>query len=149
MKSLFVFIDGTICDTRHRHYSIGTQEFLSDENVLADIPTLGSVECLQKLCMEFEIVYMGARPEGQRSVTLKWLENAGFPLGELFLAPSHEERLEIVGRLKAGHAFAAGIGDRCDDNELHLELGCMSIILKEFEGNWGTVYRHLLSDDKQ
>jgi len=37
-----------------------------------------------------------------------------------------------------------GIGDRWDDNELHLEIGCLRIIVKEHAGNWDTVRKYLL-----
>ena len=41
--------------------------------------------------------------------------------------------------------FFAGIGDRWDDNELHLELDCQSFILQEWEPNWDTVRKYLHS----
>ena len=63
----------------------------------------------------------------------------GFPKGPVYLAQTQAERLGIVKQLRDRFEFAAGIGDRWDDNELHLELGCLSIILKEHEGNWDTV----------
>ncbi len=31
--------------------------------------------------------------------------------------------------------MVTGIGDRWDDNELHLQIGCMSIILEEYKGS--------------
>ena len=68
----------------------------------------------------------------------------GFPKGPVYLAPTQEERLALVEDLCQRFDFIAGIGDRWDDNELHLEIGCLSIILKEFEGNWDTVRKHLL-----
>jgi hypothetical protein len=49
-----------------------------------------------------------------------------------------------VRKLRDSFDFAAGIGDRWDDNELHLELGCLSIILQEHAGNWATVRKYLL-----
>ena len=51
--------------------------------------------------------------------------------------------------LRSKFKFVAGIGDRWDDNECHLALGCLSIILKEFEGNWTTARRYLLKQTCQ
>lgn len=45
--------------------------------------------------------------------------------------------------LKKRFVFRAGIGDRWDDNELHLELGCQSFILKEWSPDWDVVRKHL------
>jgi len=53
--------------------------------------------------------------------------------------------MNIVKNLKGKFDFAAGIGDRYDDNELHLELGCQSFILQEWCPNWDTVRRYLLA----
>ena len=38
MKVVLVFIDGTICDTRHRNHLFGRDEFYLNENILKDIP---------------------------------------------------------------------------------------------------------------
>ncbi|MGE5377511.1 MAG: L-2-amino-thiazoline-4-carboxylic acid hydrolase [Bacteroidota bacterium] len=41
--------------------------------------------------------------------------------------------------MKEKFDFLAGIGDRWDDNELHAEIGCLSIILHEYAGKWETI----------
>lgn len=144
MKAILVFIDGTICDGRHRLHIIGTPEFYKREEILKDTATPGSVQCLQELAQRYTIVYMGARPESTLSYTEEWLDRMGFPKGPVYLALTQEERLALVKDLRHKFDFVAGIGDRWDDNELHLEIGCLSIILKEHEGNWDTVRRYLL-----
>jgi len=55
-----------------------------------------------------------------------------------------EQWLLYIKELQKQYDFEAGIGDRWDDNELHLEIGCLSVILKEFEGNWDIVSKYLL-----
>lgn len=60
------------------------------------------------------------------------------------MAEYQEERVKLAIKLKHYFNFIAGIGDRWDDNELHLEIGCLSIILKEYEGNWDIVRKNLL-----
>ncbi len=142
-ESLLVFVDGTICDTRQRHSVAGTPAFYGPSIIMADLPTPGSVECLTDLSLSYEIVYMAARPACAREATERWLSRCGFPPGPLYLAATQDERLTIVRTLKSRRSFRAGIGDRWDDNELHLEIGCMSIIVKEFEPNWATVIRHV------
>ena len=147
MKAVLVFIDGTICDTRPRHHlGIGMPNFYKREEILKDLAVPGSVQCLQELAQRYEIIYMGARPASTLPYTEEWLQMMGFPEGHVCLARSHKERLALMRDLRENFDFAAGIGDRWDDNELHLEIGCKSIILKEFEGNWEVVRKHLLDD---
>jgi hypothetical protein len=63
----------------------------------------------------------------------------GFPPGPVYLAEAQEERISQVKGMAGEFNFIAGIGDRWDDNELHYELGCLSIILREHEGKWDEV----------
>ncbi len=145
MKAVLVFIDGTICDRTAQLYLMGAPAFYERDAILAGAPVPGSVVCLQELARRYAIVYIGARPATALPQTQEWLEAMGFPAGPIYLARTQEERLEIVRRLRGEIDFAAGIGDRWDDNELHLELGCLSIILQEHQGNWDTVRKHLLN----
>lgn len=144
MKAILVFIDGTICDDRHRLHLYGTSDFNKVENILNDIAVIGSVECLNELHKQFNIIYIGARSEQMKEVTLEWLIKTGFPNGQVYLSEKQEDRLEIVKALSKKYNIVAGIGDRWDDNELHLEIGCMSMILEEYKGNWNTVRKYLL-----
>lgn len=143
MKSILVFIDGTICDTQHRHHLRDTPDFYSRESILADQLVPGSTECLVKLAEQYEIVYIGSRPSYTLIDTEEWLEINRFPEGFLFLAEYQDERLEMVRQLSGRHDFIAGIGDRWDDNVLHTELGCLSIILREYRGDWENVSRRI------
>jgi hypothetical protein len=144
MNAVLVFIDGTICDTRQRNHLFGSEEFYSEDKIMDDIPTQGSVECLVKLSCKYEVVYIGARPNRLLHITKKWIKASGFPQGGIYLGETQEERLNLISQLKRKYSFTAGIGDRWDDNELHLALGCMSIILKEYEPNWNTVKKYIL-----
>ena len=90
---------------------------------------------------------MGARDISLKAITEKWLKINGYPPGEIYLSEHQEERMHIVKSLKETNHIIAGIGDRWDDNELHLEIGCLSIILEEFRGNWNTVRKYLISTD--
>ena len=145
MRSVVVFIDGTICDTRHRHHlGVGTNRYYQREKLLKDVPVPGSVECMSELAHRYHLVYLGARPSTTRLDTEEWLRQNGFPAGPVYLAKTFQERLRLMEDLQRRFKFIAGIGDRWDDNECHLALGCLSIILKEFEGNWDTVRRYLL-----
>ncbi len=95
----------------------------SSENVLQDIPTNGGVEFLNELAEMYALIYIGARPGYLKDVTAQWLHAAGFPQGDIYLGDSQDKRMEIVSSLKDRYHFAAGIGDRWDDNVAHLELG--------------------------
>ena len=79
MDAILVFIDGTICDTRHRNHLFGLQEFYSDENIMYDIPTQGSIDCLNELSNRYTLIYIGARPKKYLNITEKWLKKVGFP----------------------------------------------------------------------
>lgn len=149
MNTIIVFIDGTICDTRHRHHLYESAEFNSDEMILKDSAVPGSIDCLQELASCNNIIYMGARDISLKAITEKWLKINGYPPGEIYLSEHQEERLHIVQSLKETNHIVAGIGDRWDDNELHLEIGCLSIILEEFKGNWNTVRKYLINKGGQ
>ena len=140
MKAILVFVDGTICDTRARHHLIGTPDLYQRERILDDQAVPGSVKCLNELSERYEIVYIGARPASARLSTEEWLEQMEFPKGALYLAESQEGRLSLVKEMSGKFDFIAGIGDRWDDNELHTELGCLSIILEEYKGKWREVF---------
>ncbi|MBU7024992.1 MAG: L-2-amino-thiazoline-4-carboxylic acid hydrolase [Theionarchaea archaeon] len=144
MKAVLVFIDGTICDTRHKHSSSGTPAFYQREQILKDRPVQGSVQWLQELSSHYTIVYLGARPASTLLYTEAWLENMGFPKGPVFLAETLEERRTLVQEVSERFDIIAGIGDRWDDNELHGEIGCLSIIVQEFKGDWVTVKERII-----
>ena len=136
MKAILVFIDGTICDGRQRYHLADTPDFYQPQVMLADQAVPGSVQALQTLATRYQPVYIGARPEYTLPVTEQWLREAGFPAGEIVVAEDQKQRLELVRELRHRYDFIAGIGDRWDDNELHAELGCQSIILQEHAGDF-------------
>lgn len=143
MKSVLVFIDGTICDDRHRINLYGTKEFNSRYNVLRDKPVTGSVDFIKHLAESFKIIYMGARELSELDTTKEWLRKNNFPEGEVYLALTQRERMVIVRDSLMDKNIVLGIGDRWDDNQLHLELGCLSIIVKEYEGDWENISKYI------
>jgi len=150
MKSILVFIDGTICDTRQRHhYNMETLNFNKRETIIKDKPIPNSVICLIKLSNTYEIVYLGARPKFTIDHTKEWLDQEGFPKGDVYLGETQKDRIEIIKEIKEKYNFIAGVGDRWDDNELHLELGCLSIILEEFNGKWDFVYNYIMNYERK
>ena len=142
--NVLVFIDGTICDLTHRHNLKGTPDFEKEAEIMKDVPVGDGVKCMNELHEKYDIVYIGARSENTVDVTKKWLIINGFPDGKVVVGSSQKNRMALVKELKDEINFVAGIGDRWDDNELHLELGCMSIILEEYNCNWNTVRKYLL-----
>ena len=144
MKSILVLIEGTITGFGTRINLFGTPQFYDDAELMKDTVSNGSVACVNELAKVYDIVYFGVRPPQTLMVTQKWLAANGFPVGEIIFGCSQAERMEQVMEIKKRKEFFAGIGDRWDDNELHLELGCKSIIVKECEGNWDVVRKHLL-----
>ncbi|MFX1480239.1 MAG: L-2-amino-thiazoline-4-carboxylic acid hydrolase, partial [Promethearchaeota archaeon] len=150
MKSILVFIDGTICDTRHRHhYGTKSLEFNRREEILKDKAVPNSADCLNKISKIYEIVYIGARPKFTIDATEEWLEKEGFPKGDVYLGKTQEERLEMIEEIKSRYNFLLGIGDRWDDNELHLKIGCLSIILEEFNGKWDFICNYIMNYERK
>lgn len=143
MKAILVFIDGTTCDMRHRIPLMGKPEFFSEENVMKDVPTEGSVQCMRELAEKYKLVYIGARPSEYNELTHRWYIANGFPEGEVYCGKNQAERMAITKELKTRYDFHAGIGDRWDDNELHLELGVKSFILREWTPDWDTVRKYI------
>jgi hypothetical protein len=143
MKAILVFIDGTTCGLRHRIPLHGMAEFFADENIMKDAPTSGSVEYMRELAQNYQLVYIGARPSEYGRITAKWYKKAGFPDGGVYCGKNQTERMNIVKDLKKKYEFHAGIGDRWDDNELHLELGTKSFILQEWIPNWDAVRKYI------
>jgi soluble P-type ATPase len=109
------------------------------------VPVGDGVACMNELYQKYDIVYIGARSENTVDITAKWLNANGFPDGKVVVGSSQKNRLAAVKEMKKEAKFVAGIGDRWDDNELHLELGCMSIILEEYNCNWNTVRKYVLN----
>jgi NADH:ubiquinone oxidoreductase subunit C len=147
MKAILVFVDGLICDTRQRQHLIGTPDYLKREVILKDAPTPDSRRGLHELATRYELVYLAARPEEARQATEDWLTAMNYPQGPLFLGVTPADRLALAPALRAQFEFEGGLGTHWDDNELHLELGCKSIILKENEVDWEIVRRHLLGQE--
>jgi len=142
--SVLVFIDGTICDLSHRHHLKGTPDFEKENEIMMDKPVGDGVQCMIELYVKYDLVYIGARSESTVEITANWLKANGFPDGKVVVGSNQKNRMAIVKNLKDKINFVAGIGDRWDDNELHLELGCLSIILEEYNCNWNTVRKYLL-----
>ena len=95
-ESALIFIDGTICDDRHRINLYGTADFYNEENVMNDKPVTGSVKFVAELAQRYNIIYIGARPEDVHTITLKWLHTNGFPEGKVFLATEQSMRIKIA-----------------------------------------------------
>lgn len=142
-ESALIFIDGTICDDRHRVHLYGTADFYNEENVMHDSPVADSVVFLNELARRYAIIYIGARPEKLLSVTQKWLYVNGFPKGKVFLAAAQSERIKIAESALTNENIVLGIGDRWDDNQLHLILGCKSIIVEEYLGDFDFVQKYV------
>jgi NADH:ubiquinone oxidoreductase subunit C len=147
MKAVLIFVDGVICDYRQRLHLSGTPDYTKREVVMKDAPTPDSVRCLLELSQRYKLVYMTARPETAKAATEEWLNAMNFPKGPLFVGPKQSDRLALAAELRQEFDFEAGIGARWEDNALHLELGCKSIILKEFEVDWEIVRKHLLGQE--
>lgn len=142
-KSVLIFIDGTICDDRHRINLYGTAAFYSEKNVMNDKPVADSVKFVSELAERYNIIYMGARPESMLAITHKWLRMNGFPEGRVFLATEQSERIRIVKSFLVDENIVLGIGDRWDDNQLHLILGCRSAIVKEYQGDFDFIKKYV------
>ncbi|HSD83479.1 MAG TPA: L-2-amino-thiazoline-4-carboxylic acid hydrolase, partial [Anaerolineae bacterium] len=130
------------------HLGIGTPEFYRREEILKDVAVPGSVQGLQELAQHYDLVYIGARPTFTLTFTEEWQAALGFPPGPVYLGETQAERLVLVKELRGKFDFIAGIGDRWDDNELHAEIGCLSIILQEHAGDWAGIPARILKHQR-
>ncbi len=144
MRAVLVFIDGIICDYRQRQHLSGAPDFFKREVLLKDAPTPDSVRCLKELAQRYKLVYLTARPETAQAATEEWLNAMNFPQGPVYSGLTLADRLALAPGLRQEFQFEAGLGTHWKDNNLHLELGCKSIILKECEVDWEIVRNHLL-----
>lgn len=142
-ESALIFIDGTICDDRHRINLYGTEDFFNEENVMNDKPVLGSVKFVNELAQRYNIIYIGARPKESISIIQKWLYANGFPDGKVFLTAEQSVSINIAESILLNENIVLGIGDRWDDNQLHLILGCKSIIVREYRGDFDFIKRYV------
>jgi NADH:ubiquinone oxidoreductase subunit C len=147
MKAVLIAIDSILCDWRQRQHLSGAPEFYKREVLMKDAPTPDSVRCLLELSQRYKLVYLTARPEAAKAATEEWLNAMNFPKGPLFVGTTPVDRLALAPTLREQFEFEAGLGTQWEDNELHLELGCKSIILKEFEVDWEIVRKHLLGQE--
>ena len=95
-----------------------------------------SVEFVDELAQRYNIIYIGVRSEKILFITQKRLHTNGFPDGKVFLAAGQSMRLKIAESILLNESIVLGIGDRWDDNQLHLILGCKSIIAREYCGDF-------------
>lgn len=87
---------------------MGTEKFFSGRKIWPKTTYARRVECLNELAEVYELVYIGARPDIYTDATHKWLLDAGFPEGKVYLGSSQQERLDIVKELKKRFVFRAG-----------------------------------------
>lgn len=109
--------------------------------VIGGSPAPGSRACLAELAQNYLPVYLETRSGPGPATPDRRLRDFGFPPGEVLPAPVEAERIR---ELSEKYRFAFGIGGGWDDNELHLALGCRSIILDERQPNWDTVRKFCL-----
>ncbi|MDD3242204.1 MAG: aminoglycoside 6-adenylyltransferase [Eubacteriales bacterium] len=133
---LLVQVDGTLCDDRHRLNLLGQEAFYDPAQLLTDAAVPGAAAFLRDAAQHYRILYLAFRPTQTAETTRRWLAETDFPEGTLVLGSSAEQRLSELRTALGGQTPAAGIGDRWDDNRLHWELGCPSILVREYDGDW-------------
>ncbi|MFR6330909.1 MAG: hypothetical protein ACLUOI_20315 [Eisenbergiella sp.] len=103
-EAVLIFIDGTICDMRHRYQLWGRK--ISRRKTGQRQPT--RQWCLNELAEVYELVYR-SQTDIYTDATHKWLLDAGFG-GKVYLGSSQQERLDIVKELKKRFVFGAESG---------------------------------------
>lgn len=61
----------------------------------------------------------------------------------MFLATEQSMRIKIAESILLNENIVLGIGDRWDDNQLHLILGCKSVIVKEYQGDFEFIKKYI------
>lgn len=101
-KKVIIFdIDGTLADAEHRVHLIDGHEkdWQQFFDKAADDPPHHEIQWLNHIMAEredVELIVLTARPEKQREMTERWLEEHGIIHTELILKSTHEERARVT-----------------------------------------------------
>ncbi|MDI3256106.1 MAG: hypothetical protein QJR10_15200 [Bacillota bacterium] len=85
--------------TRYFHPAVSPAFFEEHPEVFADAaPFTGAAEALQVLAASGKrVVYITARPQWARQLTLQWLEKHGFPAGEVICTQAKPDVIRQLG----------------------------------------------------
>ena len=105
------------------HPCVCEEWFAKHLDVFRDCEALpGAVEGVQALSKRFDIVYLSARPECARKITVDWLEKEGFPRAGLVLTANKVDAAKEI--MQFGHFQAVfAIDDAPHEIEAYRRAG--------------------------
>jgi hypothetical protein len=139
--ALLVFVDGVLCDSRHRQAYAGTPRCNWPTMLLKDRPAPGAKACLETLAERFRLVYILARPPKALGPSCRWLAEQGFPGGLVLIGETIADRARTVTRAREefGYEIVASIGTSETEAKILKRLGLTSLVGEEFAPNFGVV----------
>ena len=110
MRELAVFdIDGVVADVRHRLHFLDSRpkDWPGFFAAAGDDPALAEgVALARETLASYDLAWLTGRPERLRSVTERWLADAGLPTGPLVMRRHRDFRPARVAKLEELHRLA-------------------------------------------
>ena len=128
--AIVVDVDNTLAETDLDALLFAPRDDESD-------PLDDSVDVLQSLARDFQILYLTARPRFLGDKTRDWLERHGYPAGPLLCAPHWRNALDasafkartLVALRRSWPNVLIGIGDQRGDAEAYRRSGMLTLVV--------------------
>ena len=75
------------------------QSAFNKNEILKDNPIKDSVECINRLSKDFEIVWVSARKKAWFNTTYTWLRRNGFPHDQIHLVEQNDNKIPVLEEL--------------------------------------------------
>lgn len=107
---------------QYRHPSVCPEWFLEHLEVFANAPVIrGSVEYIHRIAVQYDVLYVTARPQESESVTREWLRRNGFPDAPIIFTNN-----KVASTRGLDIAFA--IDDAPEEIEAYTRAGIFTLI---------------------
>lgn len=138
---VIVDLDGTLCDTEHRHHLIHWDNEVMDWNAYSlacvdDLPVMAPIRLVQHLVHTHRIVILSGRQDIALDQTVAWLETHEVPYDELHLRREGDRRRNpqykrdfVRRRIRNGDRVAFAIDDHAGVAEALQEIGVPTILV--------------------
>lgn len=144
MDCVIIDLDGTLANCQHRmHYIEGPKKNWDAffDNCLDDSVIHPMLHMMQILSEKYKIVFVTARPEKNRELTTKWLQNHGIVYDSLYMRKNVDynkspivKKNIVLSLFEKGYNPVFSFDDRPDCVAMFQELGIYSFLVGENQG---------------
>lgn len=129
-RTIVVDVDDTLCTTDYKSVIFGIGADHSK-------PFAAAAETLRALSLDYDILYLSARPASVAHRTRRWLDANGFPPGRIIGSKTLLDVIDqaaykrrVLTRLQQeGEGVFVGIGDRPRDTRAYQATGLLTIVV--------------------